>query len=260
MRAPAKHCARHDVDERPRIHPALADDGDHLAEHLQRRRAHHVAEQFDEVCVSRIGTDHKSPLSQNVENWLTAFDVGRGAGGDNEQLARLGGIGIAEHRRSYVALPVPCVLVRQLRRGRRANGAHRQMDRSWIQPCRQASHVKVAAAEHDIARGGVVRQHADDDLAMKQVIDIRCRPETECLEPVDLLRAADIGDHLSSRGHEICSHRRSHATEADKADLLQRRPAPGGQFRGARLLARRTCGRTFQGERRARFFLGHEGS
>ena len=74
------------------------------------------------------------------------------------------------------------------------------------------------------------------------------------------LRAADIGDHLSSRCHEICSHRRSHATEADKADLLQRRPAPGGQFRGARLLARRTCGRTFQGERRARFVLGHEGS
>ena len=109
-----------------------------------------------------------------------------------------------------------------------------------ISPAGQAFDAEVAAAEHDIAHGGVVRQHADDDLAVKQVIDIRRRPETERLELVDLLRAADIGDHPPSRGHEICSHRRSHATKADKADLLQRRPAPGGQFRGARLLARQT--------------------
>ena len=117
------------------------------------------------------------------------------------------------------------------------------MDRPWIQPCRQAFHVKVAAAEHDIARGGVVRQHADDDLAMKQVIDIRCRPETECLNPIDLLRAVDIGDHLSSRRHEICSHRRSHATEADKADLLL---APAGAWRpvSRRPAARETDVRT----------------
>ena len=182
------------------------------------------------------------------------------AGGDDEQLARLGGIRIPEHRRSHIALSVPCMLARQQRCGRRADRAHRQMDRAWHQPCGQTVKVKVAATEHDFAHGGVVRQHADDDLAMKQVIDIRCRPETECLKPVDLIRAADIGDHLSSRRREICSHRRSHATEADKADLSQRRRAPGGQFRGARLLARRTCGRTFQGERRARFVLGHEGS
>ena len=149
--------------------PALADHGNDFAEHLQGGRAHHVAKQLDEVCVSRVGTDHKRLLPEAVEDRLTALDVGRGAPGNDEQLARLGGIRISEYRRGHVALSVPGVLAREQRRRRRADRAHRQMDRAGVQPRRQTVEVSVPAAEHDLVHGIVVRQHADDDLAVEQV-------------------------------------------------------------------------------------------
>ena len=77
VRASAEHRARHDVDEWLGVESALADHGNDFAEHLQRRRAHHVAEQLDEICVSRIGTDHKSLLPEIVEERPAALDVGR---------------------------------------------------------------------------------------------------------------------------------------------------------------------------------------
>ncbi len=125
MCAPTEHCTRHDVDERQRIQPALADDSNDFSEHLQRRRAHHIAKQLEEVCVSWIGTDCKSSLSEAVEDRSATLDIGRGASGNDEQLARLGGVRIPEHRRSDVTLPVPGMLARHSRRGRGTNCAHR---------------------------------------------------------------------------------------------------------------------------------------
>ena len=84
MRTSAEHRARHDVDERLWIQPTLSQHGNGFSEHLQRRRAHHVAEQFDEVRVLRVGADHKGSLSQTIEDRLAAHDFGRAASGDDE--------------------------------------------------------------------------------------------------------------------------------------------------------------------------------
>jgi hypothetical protein len=117
MRASVEHRACHDVDESLGLESALESHSDDLSQHLQRGRGHHITEQFDEVCVTGIGTDHKCLLSETVEQRLTAFDVGKGTGGDNEKLARLGGIRISKHRRCDVALPATGMLPRQVRRG-----------------------------------------------------------------------------------------------------------------------------------------------
>ena len=203
-----------------------------------------------------IGADHKRPLSETVEDRLAALDIGRCAGGDDEQLARLGGIRISEHRRSDVALPVPRMLARQQRGGRRADRAHRQMDRAGHQTRGQTVETIVAATEHDFAHGIVVRQHADDDLAVEQVADIRCGAETERLKLADLIRAADIGDHPSSGGGEVCGHRRSHVTKADKADFAHGRRATG-QFSAGWTLVGRTSGCICEGKRGTGLVPGH---
>jgi len=110
VRTPAEHRARHNVDERLRIQPALSNDSDDFSEHLYRGRAHHVAEQFDEVCIRRLGTDHTRPLPEIVEDRLAALDIGWSASGNDERLARLGSVRIPEYRRSYVALSIARVL------------------------------------------------------------------------------------------------------------------------------------------------------
>ena len=61
-----------------------------------------------------IGTDHECPLSETVEERLAALDIGRGAGGDDEELARLGGVRISKDRRGDVALPVTRMLAREV--------------------------------------------------------------------------------------------------------------------------------------------------
>jgi len=52
----------------------------------------HIAEQFDEVCVSRVSSDHKGPLSDTVEDRLAA-STSAGAGGNDEQLRALAASG-----------------------------------------------------------------------------------------------------------------------------------------------------------------------
>ena len=94
MCAPAKHRACHDVDQSLGIESALDRYSDDFAQHLQGGRGHHVAEQLDEVRMRRISADNERPLSETVEQRLTALDVGWSAGGENEELARLGGIPI----------------------------------------------------------------------------------------------------------------------------------------------------------------------
>jgi hypothetical protein len=76
VRAPAEHRRRHDVYERPWIQSALSDYGHDFSEHLECRRAHHIAEQFDEVGVLRVGSDNECPLSKVVQDWLAAYDIG----------------------------------------------------------------------------------------------------------------------------------------------------------------------------------------
>jgi len=219
-----------------------------------------IAEQFEEVCVSRFGPDHKCPLSDTVEDRLAALDVRGDAGGNDEQLARLGGIRIPEHRRSYVPLPVPRMLVRHGRRGRRANCAHRQVDRAGHETRGQTVEIVIAVAEHDFAYGIIVRQHADDDVTVEQIADIRRRIETERLEFTELIRAADICDHPSSGGGEIRGHRPSHVAKTDKADFSQRRPSGGSRVCAAGVREGRNFGCTYGDGWSASFVLGHQGS
>jgi len=96
-------------------------------------------------------------------------------------------------------------------------------------------------------------------LAVEQVAEIRRRPETGRLKPGDLVRAADIGDHPSSGGHEVSGHRRSHAAKSDKTDFAQRRLA-ASQLCVPSKLARQILGCTSEGRGRAGLVLGHGGS
>ena len=205
----------------------------------------------------RVGTDHKCPLSKDVEDRLAAFDIGGNAGGDDEQLPRLGSIRIAEYRRGYVALSFASMLARKERRSRRANRTHRQMDRAGHQARRQTVKTYVAATEHDFTHSIVVRQHGYDDLAVEQIADISRRCETECLKPVYPVRAADIGDHPSSIGCKVRGHRRSHVTEADKTDVGRDQLA-ACRFSLASL-AGQLLAWTSDGERRAWLVFGHGG-
>jgi len=77
----------------------------------------------------------------------------------------------------------------------------------------------VCAPKRGLENGVVVRQHADDDLAVEQIGDLGRGPETECRELVHPVRATDIGDYPTPRGGKVCRHRRAHVTEADKADF-----------------------------------------
>ena len=80
-----------------------------------------------------VGADGKCPLSETVEQRLAAFDVGWGAGGDNEELARLGGVRIPEDWRRHIALPVTRMLRREVRCNGCADCAHGKMYCSGLQ-------------------------------------------------------------------------------------------------------------------------------
>ena len=111
------------------------------------------------------------------------------------------------------------------------------MDRTWHQTRGQ---TVVPVTEHDFAHGIVVRQHADDDLAIEQVTDVRCGPEADCLKLADLIGVADICDYRASGSREICGHRRSHATKADETYFAHDRLATG--LKAASTLAWRNFG------------------
>ena len=237
----------------------LADHCSDLSEHLQRRCAHHVAKQLKEVCILRVSTDHKCPLPERVEDRSATFDIGWRARGDDEQLARLGGIWIAEHRCRDIALSVPHVLAHQDRGRRGADRTHRQMDRAWHQTRCKTAKVIVVATKHDFAHGGVVRQHADNELAVEQIAHIGRRLETQCFELAHPIRASDIGEHPSSGGREVRCHCRSHVTETDKADFARDRPTDG-RPRAASLFVRQIFEWASEGNRGTGFVLGHDSS
>ncbi len=175
----------------------------------------------------RLGADDKCPLSESVEQRLTAFDVVRGAGGDNEELARPGGFRIPEHRRRDIALPATGVLGRETRRGGRADRAHRKMNGAPLQSRCETLDAGVSSSERDLASGGVVGHHADDDRAVVEIGEFRRGVETEGGELVHLVRATDIGGHPMASRDKVCGHRRAHAAKTDKADLAVARQAAG---------------------------------
>ena len=92
------------------------------------------------------------------------------------------------------------------------------MNGSGSQTLGKATEPNLFATEYDFANGGVVRQHADDNLTVEEVNDIRCGLEAKRRELGLLLRTTDIGDNPMSGGGKICRHRRAHLTKADKTD------------------------------------------
>src|SRR5437763_10556671 len=85
----------------------------------------------------------------------------------------------------------------------------------------------ITATEHDFAHGIVVRQHADDELAIEKIADVGRRPETERRKFANLIRTPDIRDHPSSGSREIRGHCRCHVPQANKADTGYDRRAAG---------------------------------
>jgi hypothetical protein len=104
------------------------------------------------------------------------------------------------------------MLARQLGRGGRADRAHRQMNGAGSQTLGEAIEPERFAAEHDFPNGGVIRQHADDDLAAEEIGNVRCGLEAKRRELVFLLRTTNIGDHPASGGGEVGGHCRAHLT------------------------------------------------
>ena len=189
MHASVEHRAGHDVEEDFRIKPAFADHRDDFAKRLQRRCRHHVAKQFDEVCVCRIGTDCKRSLPEAFEERTATFDVGRSAGGDDKQLARFCGIRIPEDRRGDVALsvtgmlawrdqsPLMCLLC-----------SWKDVLRRALTPKRYRRYRGLLARDY-FANGVVVREHGDNDLTVEKIGDVCCGLEADRREFVHLLRA-----------------------------------------------------------------------
>jgi hypothetical protein len=57
--------------------------------------------------------------------------------------------------------------------GGRADGAHRQMHRAGHEVGSQTIQSKfVVSPEDNIVNCGIIRQHADDDVAFEQILDV----------------------------------------------------------------------------------------
>ena len=85
--------------------------------------------------------------------------------------------------------------------------------------------VAFAAKDH-VPNGGVVGQHADDDLAVEQPAEVHRGLKTQRSELLHLIRVADIGDDPAPGGDQVRRHRCPHVTEADKADFTFDRQSP----------------------------------
>jgi hypothetical protein len=119
----------------------------------------------------------EGPLAELVQQRSATLDIGRSATGNNKELAGLGRIRVAEHGCCHVALSAPRMGDRELRGSRRADCAHREMDAARPEPGGET--LASLAAERDLAHGLVVRQDADDHLAIEQVGKIGGRFESE---------------------------------------------------------------------------------
>src|SRR5258708_27990811 len=123
-----------------------------------------------------IGADDESLLPEIADEEPATLDIRWRPGHDDEELTCLGGIRITEYWRCDVALSVESMLPREMGRGIRADSAHRKMNCAAPQSNTKA---EVRASKRDIENGVVVRKHADDDVAVEQIVDIRRGAETE---------------------------------------------------------------------------------
>jgi len=206
--------------------PHFASQGEHFAENFQCGGAHGVAGELDQVRGRGRAAHYKCLLAQRVEDRTAALDIVRRTGCDDEQLTGLGGIRVSEDRRCYVALPISCMLARQIRRSRGADSAHRQMDGTRDQALGKPVGAEIRAAEYDLANRSIIRQHADHEFTVIHLGDVRRRLEAERRELSHLLGATDVGDHLTAGGCQICGHRGAHVTEADKPNMALQRRTP----------------------------------
>jgi hypothetical protein len=77
----------------------------------------------------------------------------------------------------------------------------------------------VFSPEDDVANRGVIREHADDDLAVEEVGEFHCGSEAEPDQRAHLIRSADISGDAIRRVGEVRRHRGPHVTKTDKPDF-----------------------------------------
>src|SRR3981189_1782031 len=100
--------------------------------------------------MSGIGADHKSLLSETVDDRPAALDICCGAGGDDKKLPRLRGIGISEDRRRDVALAVARMLAREVGGSGRTDRAHREVNRARHQSKGKTVEAEIGTPEHAV--------------------------------------------------------------------------------------------------------------
>jgi hypothetical protein len=93
------------------------------------------------------------------------------------------------------------------------------MDCAGRQTVGEADETGIVAPEYDFARGIIVRQHADDDLAFEKLGDIRRGLKIKRLKLLHLIWTTNVSGHTSAGGGKICGHCRAHATETNKANV-----------------------------------------
>jgi hypothetical protein len=132
----------------------------------------------------------KVSWAEQVEQRTATLERITGAGRDDEQLADLGRIGIAEHRRCDIALAVLFVRLGEFTCRSRADRAHRKMHGIWLQTRGQP--LFPGFAENHFANRAVIRQHADDDIAVEQIGNAEFRLQAEGLDLRPAFRTANM--------------------------------------------------------------------
>jgi hypothetical protein len=92
------------------------------------------------------------------------------------------------------------MFLREMGRSACADRAHRKMNCAAPQSNGEPFNAGARSPKCGVENGVVVRQHADDDLAVEQIGDIGRGLETEFCELVHAVLMTDIGDYLSSGG------------------------------------------------------------
>lgn len=90
------------------------------------------------------------------------------------------------------------------------------MHRIWLQTRGQS--VFPSFAEYRLADSLIVRQHADNEIAVEQISDAEFRLQAEMLHFRHTVRTANMGDHPAAPGRQIGCYGAAHATQPDKAD------------------------------------------